>query len=74
MLAVGHIVSRFCQRWANGGLPTSIRVRYFYILLALGQHWDNGGFLFKMAAGNNRDLEKLSTKLFIMVCLKIIFQ
>ena len=42
------------QRWPNGGLPTRTQVRYRYILPTLNQRWANGGFLFKMAASNNR--------------------
>ena len=42
------------RRWADGGLPTTIHVRFLYILPTLGRRWANGGFLFKMAASNNR--------------------
>ena len=47
----------FCRRWADVG-PTlacqpTLRLDV-YILPTLGQHWANGGFLFKMAASNNR--------------------
>ena len=49
-----QILPTLGQRWANDGLPTTTQVRYLYILPTLGQRWANGGFLFKMAASNNR--------------------
>ena len=40
--------------FADVGLPTTTWVRFLNILPTLGQRWTNGGFLFKMAASNNR--------------------
>ena len=38
------------------------------------RRWANGGFLFNMVQAIIEDLGKLSEKLFIMICLRIIFQ
>ena len=52
-----YILPTLGRRWANVG-PTlacqpTLRLED-YILPTLGQRWANGGFLFKMAASNNR--------------------
>ena len=71
-LGIGRILSTFCQRWANACLPTTNQVRYLYILPMLGQRWANSGFYSRCHRTMIGDFVKLSNKLFIMVCPKII--
>ena len=51
-MAIGCMISRFCQSLANVGPTKACQPKLR--LPRLGQQWANGGFLFKMAASNNR--------------------
>ena len=73
-----QILPTLGRRWADGGLPTTIHVRFLYILPTLGRRWADVGptvdFYSRWRRAIIGDLGKLRKKLLIMVYLKVIFQ
>ena len=77
-VGIGRIISRFCQCRANVGPTVACQPQLRLDISIFCRHWANIGptvdFYSRWRRANIGDFVKLSKKLFIMICLKIIFQ
>ena len=77
-LAIGRIISRFFQHWANVGPTVACQLQLRLDVSIFCPRWANVGqmvdFYSRWQQAIIGDFVTFSEKLFIMVCIKIIFQ